>query len=160
MKRQSLDDTFINVAFELSKRADCLGRKHGAVIVRDKSIVSTGYNGTPFGFPNCSDGGCYRCMNRELFPSGTAFDICSCVHAEENAVSLAARYGQALLGCTVYVTGVPCMGCCKLLLQSGIVRIVHAIEVKTIVLADKTADEYWRRLLGMFEVQPVDMENR
>ena len=100
------------------ERANCLGNRIGAVIVRDGRIISTGYNGTPEDAKNCLEGGCHRCSNRDQYPSGTAYDLCICVHAEQNAILSAARFGIAIERSTLYTTMRPCFGCTKEMLQA------------------------------------------
>lgn len=120
---------FLLLAIAARTRADCLGRRVGAVITRDDRVLSTGYNGTPFGMPNCTEGGCRRCAQRDLDTSlrGGAYDVCICVHAEQNALLTAARFGQRTLGASITSTMQPCFGCLKELLQAGIeeVRFLH-----------------------------------
>jgi dCMP deaminase len=117
------------IALAARTRADCLGRRVGAVIWLEGRVLSTGYNGTPFGMANCSEGGCHRCANRDAGPflRGGAYDVCLCVHAEQNALLTAARFGQRTLGASVTSTTQPCFGCLKELLQAGIteVRYLH-----------------------------------
>lgn len=118
--------------------ANCLGSRIGAVIVRDDRVVSTGYNGTPADMTNCDEGGCLRCKDRELEKqgrvdemsdkshiAGSALDRCVCVHAEQNALLSAARFGIAVEGATVYTTMSPCFSCLKESIQAGIARIVY-----------------------------------
>src|SRR5580693_4643788 len=90
---------FLLIALAARSRADCLGRRHGAVIAREGRVVSTGYNGTPFGMANCSNGGCLRCRQRldSSAPRSGAYDVCICVHAEQNAILTAARFGLETL---------------------------------------------------------------
>lgn len=111
---------FMGIALAVRRRADCTGNRVGAVIVKDRHIVSTGYNGTPSNMPNCSEGGCHRCAHREQYPSGTGYDLCICVHAEQNALLAAARFGIAVEGSTLYTTMRPCFGCTKELLQARV----------------------------------------
>jgi dCMP deaminase len=96
----------------------------GAVIVVDNTIISAGYNGTPMGVRNCSDGGCPRCASEA--PPGAGYDTCICVHAEQNAIVLAARHGNSTKGGTLYTTLRPCFGCAKEAIQAGIVAMVYA----------------------------------
>lgn len=121
--RPDMNEYFMGIAMAVRKRANCLGNRVGAVIVVGRRIVSTGYNGTPENMPNCMDGGCHRCANRDKFPSGTGYDLCICVHAEQNAILSAARFGIAVEGSTVYSTMRPCFGCTKEMLQAK----VHAV---------------------------------
>lgn len=121
---------FLLIALAARTRADCLGRRVGAVIVREDRVLSTGYNGTPFGMPNCSEGGCHRCARRgdERYLPGGAYDVCLCVHAEQNALLTAARFGQQTYGAALTSTVQPCFGCLKEMIQAGIgeVRYLHA----------------------------------
>ena len=114
------------IAVATRQRAECMGRHVGAVIVRQERIVATGYNGTPRGFPRCneSERGCHRCANREQYPTGSAYDVCICVHAEQNAILQAARLGYSLDGAHCFTTLRPCFGCLKELRQAGVERIV------------------------------------
>jgi len=119
------DEYFMGIAMAVRKKANCLGNRVGAIIVTSGRIISTGYNGTPEGMQNCLDGGCERCSNRGKYPSGTAYDLCICVHAEQNALLTAARFGIAVQGSTVYSTMQPCFGCMKEMLQAKIVEVVY-----------------------------------
>lgn len=122
------DQYYMNIAIAVRKRADCLGRKVGAVLVRENRVISTGYNGTPEGVTNCSQGGCVRCSKKGEY--GRAhYDICICVHAEQNAVVTAARFGVSIAGCTAYSTLRPCFNCTKEMLQGGIVRVLYLDEL-------------------------------
>ena len=123
MKRPSWDEYFMNIAHEAAKRANCIRRQVGAIIVRDRIIVSTGYNGTPMGVRNCFDGGCLRCLS-DAAP-GEGYDTCICVHAEENAIVLAARHGASTNGAILYSTLRPCFGCTKLCIQAGIKEVIY-----------------------------------
>jgi dCMP deaminase len=115
----------MEIAFAVRQRADCAGQKVGAVIVLEERIISTGYNGTPEKMTNCSEGGCVRCANRgKVYTSGTAYDLCICVHAEQNAIISAARFGIGIQSATLYTTTQPCFGCLKEMLQARI-RCVH-----------------------------------
>jgi len=116
---------FMGIAIAVRKRANCLGSRIGAVIVQKGRIVSTGYNGTPENMPNCLDGGCHRCANREKYPSGTGYDLCICVHAEQNAILAAARFGIPVEGSTVYTTMRPCFSCTKEMLQAKVVAVYY-----------------------------------
>lgn len=116
---------FLLIALAARTRADCLGRRVGAVITRDGRVLSTGYNGTPFGMPNCSEGGCHRCSQRSTNTAlrGGAYDVCICVHAEQNAILTASRFGQQTLGASMTSTMQPCFGCLKEMLQAGISEV-------------------------------------
>lgn len=125
MERPSWDEYFMGLARHAATRSNCSRRSVGAVIVVGKSIVSTGYNGTPMGVRNCYDGGCARCASD--VPSGQGYDTCICVHAEANAMLLAARHGTAIEGGTLYSTYRPCFGCLKESIQAGIKEIVYLL---------------------------------
>jgi dCMP deaminase len=126
MELPSKDKYFIDIAIAVSKRANCVGRKVGAVIILNERIISTGYNGTPENVQNCLDGGCYRCKHRgEKFAPGKGYDVCICLHAEQNAILTAARFGIAIEGASLYTTDQPCFGCTKELLQAGIQDVCY-----------------------------------
>ncbi len=120
--RPDKETYFLLLAFAARARADCLGRHVGAVLSREGRVLGTGYNGTPFGVPNCSEGGCYRCSQRASNHGmkGGSYDVCICVHAEQNAILTAARFGQQTLGAAMTSTLQPCFGCLKEMLQAGI----------------------------------------
>ncbi|MFL5386957.1 MAG: deoxycytidylate deaminase [Longimicrobiaceae bacterium] len=123
--RPGPDEYFMGIAIAVRSRADCSGNRVGAVIVKDRRIVSTGYNGTPHGMLNCSEGGCHRCAHREQHSSGMGYDLCICVHAEQNALLAAARFGIAVEGSTMYTTMRPCFGCTKELLQARVDAVYY-----------------------------------
>jgi dCMP deaminase len=120
-------DYFMDIALAVRRRANCLGNRVGAVLVIDRRIVATGYNGTPENMEDCLDGGCHRCSNRDKYPSGTGYDLCICVHAEQNALLAAARFGIPVSQATLYSTMRPCFGCTKEMLQAKInaVYFIH-----------------------------------
>jgi dCMP deaminase len=120
--RPGWDRYYLNIARQAATRSNCIRRPVGALVVKQKSIISTGYNGTPIGVRNCFDGGCLRC--RSQAPPGEGYDTCVCVHAEQNAIVLAARHGNAVEGGTLYTTLRPCFGCLKEAIQAGIVDVV------------------------------------
>ena len=126
ISRPSRPEYFMGIAMAVRERADCRGQKVGAVIVVDDRIISTGYNGTPSGMTNCSEGGCVRCANRDKrYEPGTAYDLCICVHAEQNALLAAARFGISVQGGTVYTTTQPCFGCMKEMLQARVKTVYY-----------------------------------
>ena len=122
-KRPDIDEYMMAIALGVRARANCMGSHIGAVLARDGHIVSTGYNGTPHKTPNCGEGGCGRCSNRDEYPSGTGYDLCICVHAEQNALLSAARFGIAVDGSVLYSTWRPCFGCTKEMLQAGVLGV-------------------------------------
>lgn len=114
---------YIDLADAVERGARCLGLAVGAVIVRGERVVGTGYNGTPTGVPNCVEGGCERCRGRDASASGRFYDLCVCVHAEQNAVATAARFAVATDGAVLYTTVQPCFSCFKELMQAGVKEI-------------------------------------
>lgn len=124
--RPAWDDYFMEMAHVAAKRSTCLRRQVGAVIVRDNRILTTGYNGAPKGLPHCLDTGCRR---EELkVPSGERHELCTAVHAEQNAIIQAALHGVSIDGATIYTTTQPCVLCAKMIINSGIRRIVFEGE--------------------------------
>ena len=122
-KRPGWDRYFMDIAQVAAKRSNCSRRQVAAVLVRDKRIISTGYNGTPRGVRNCSDGGCPRCSSNA--PSGSKLTECLCSHAEENAIVQAAYHGIMVKGATLYTTYSPCLLCAKMIINAGIVEVVY-----------------------------------
>jgi len=123
MPRPSWDEYFMAIAGQVSGRSTCLRRHTGAVLVKDKRILATGYNGAPAGLAHCEDAGCLRELRN--IASGQNHELCRGIHAEQNAIVQAARYGIAIDGSTVYCTHQPCVLCAKILLNAGIVDIVY-----------------------------------
>jgi dCMP deaminase len=125
---------YLGLAIAISAKAECQGQHVGAVLVgAGNRVLSTGYNGAPEGWGNCSDGGvCPRCDRREHFGPGDAYDKCICVHAEMNAISAAARFSVALDGATAYVTHQPCFTCAKEMIQAGIDGVYYAIALPVV----------------------------
>ena len=121
--RQNWNDYFLDMAEQVASRSTCLRRKVGCVIVKEKRVIATGYNGAPSGAPHCDVTGCIR--QQEGIPSGQRLDICRASHAEANAISQCARYGVPTEGATAYVTVSPCVTCAKLLVQAGIDCVVY-----------------------------------
>jgi dCMP deaminase len=127
--RENRHKYFMNIAMAVRLRANCKGNRVGAIVVLDNRIISTGYNGTPENMPNCLDGGCYRCANRDkTYKSGEAYDLCICVHAEQNAILAAARFGISTSGSTMYTTMRPCFGCAKEMLQAQVRSVYYLHE--------------------------------
>jgi len=121
--RPGWDEYFMEVAQVVAKRSTCLRRSVGAVVVKDKRILATGYNGAPTGLPHCAEVGCLR--EKLGIPSGERTEICRGLHAEQNALVQAARYGISLEGSTIYCTTEPCVTCSKMLINAGIRRVVY-----------------------------------
>ena len=121
--RPSWDQYFMDIAQMVAARSNCSRRQVAAVLVRDCRIISTGYNGTPRGVRNCSDGGCPRCNSDT--PSGHGLGDCLCSHAEENSIVQAAYHGISVKGSTLYTTFSPCLTCAKMIINAGIVEVVY-----------------------------------
>lgn len=123
MERPSWDEYFMGMAELTSERSTCLRRKVGAVIVVDKRIVATGYNGAPKGLPHCEElGGCLR--EKLGVPSGQRHELCRALHAEQNAIIQAAVMGNSIDGASIFITHHPCSICTKMIINAGIKRIV------------------------------------
>jgi dCMP deaminase len=120
--RPDWDAYFMEIAEVVAKRSTCLRRHIGAVIVKDRRILATGYNGAPSGLPHCLDLGCMR--DEQGIPSGTRHEICRALHSEQNAIIQAALYGVATRGATLYCTHQPCSLCAKTLINAGVTRVV------------------------------------
>ncbi|MCL2010181.1 MAG: cytidine/deoxycytidylate deaminase family protein [Synergistaceae bacterium] len=121
--RPDWDTYFIAIAMMAATRSTCLRRQVGAVITRDRQIVSTGYNGAPPGTAHCLETGCLR--EALGVPSGERQEMCRGSHAESNAIAQAARMGITTYGATVYCTHEPCSLCTKIILNAGIARVVY-----------------------------------
>ncbi len=119
-QRQSWDEYFRDLARTASTRATCSRRKHGAVIVQKRRIVSTGYNGGPSGVTHCIDGGCPRAQSTA--PQGHDYESCIAIHAEANALLFSGPDDRD--GASLYCTGAPCFGCAKLIANSGVAEVV------------------------------------
>ena len=120
------DKRFIDMAEVVGSWSSCYqeNRHVGAVIVKDKRILATGYNGAPMGVESCSEKG--ECLRKKLnIPSGTRHEICFAVHAEQNAICQAAKLGISVEGATIYVTHQPCTICTKMIINSGIKKVIY-----------------------------------
>jgi len=122
IKRPSWDKYFMEIAELVSTRSTCLRRKVGAVIVKDKRILSTGYNGAPSKLPHCEEIGCIR--EKLKIPSGEKHELCRGLHGEQNAIIQAAYYGISIKDSIIYVTCHPCSVCAKMIINSGIKEVI------------------------------------
>ncbi len=118
----------MNISLVVSSRSNCIKRKVGSILVVDRRIISTGYNGTPRGIRNCNEGGCPRCAGAA--EAGTRLDECLCSHAEENAITQAAYHGVSVGGATIYTTFCPCLMCTKMIINGGIAEVVYGSEFR------------------------------
>jgi dCMP deaminase len=149
-ERPDWDEYFMEIALTVSRRATCLrpNRQMGAVLVRDKRILTTGYNGAPSGLPHCEETGCLR--QQMGIPSGERQELCRALHAEQNAIILAALHGISLAGATLYCTHQPCITCSKMLINAGIRRVV---------ILDEYPDPMALDFLAQAGIELVRLEN-
>lgn len=122
-ERPSWDEYFMMLAHEVATRTTCMRRAVGALIVKDRRILATGYNGVPTGLRHCDATGCLR--EQLGVPSGQRHEICRGLHAEQNALLQAARYGINIEGASIYITTQPCVVCAKMLINAGIGEIIY-----------------------------------
>jgi len=125
-KRPNWDEYFLGIAKVVALRSNCVKRKVASVIVKDKRIIATGYNGTPRGVQNCSEGGCPRC--NQMATSGTKLEDCLCSHGEENAITQSAYHGVRIKDSTLYTTFSPCLLCTKMIINGGIKEVVFNVD--------------------------------
>jgi dCMP deaminase len=133
--RPTWANVYMRIAEIMAQRSTCLRRKVGAVLVKDKHLISSGYNGAPAGTPHCEETGCVR--QQQNIPSGERHELCRAVHAEQNAIIQAAIHGRDTRGAEMYITCPPCSICAKMLVNAGIKRIV----IKNITYNDQLAME-------------------
>ena len=124
--RPSWDQYFMKLAWLVAERSTCQRHHVGAVIVRNKRILTTGYNGAASGTKDCLELGCLR--NQLNIPSGTRHEICRAIHAEQNAIIQAGTYGINISGGTLYCTHSPCILCAKMIVNAGIIKVVMCLE--------------------------------
>ena len=144
MNRPTWDEYFMEITELVSRRSTCLRRKVGAVIVKDKRILTTGYNGAPKGLLHCLEIGCLREINK--VSSGERQELCRGLHAEQNAIVQAALHGLSIKDSVLYCTTQPCVTCAKMIINSGI---------KMIIYKEKYPDELARKMLkeaGVVEI--------
>jgi len=124
MQRPSWDQYFMDITRLVATRSTCLRRQVGAILVKDRNILATGYNGVPSGISHCDVAGCLR--ERLKVPSGERHELCRGLHAEQNAIIQAARHGVNIDGSALYCTTMPCIICTKMLINAGISAIIYA----------------------------------
>ncbi|MDX1357205.1 MAG: cytidine/deoxycytidylate deaminase family protein [Clostridia bacterium] len=123
MSRPSWDEYFMQIVDLVKTRSTCLRRQVGALIVKDKRILASGYNGAPAGVSHCDEVGCLR--EQLKIPSGERHELCRAIHAEQNAMVQAAYSGTSVRGATMYVSLQPCSLCAKLMINTGITKLVY-----------------------------------
>lgn len=146
--RPSWDEYFLDISRLVSKRSTCLRRQVGAVIVKDKRILTTGYNGAPSGIEHCEKTGCMR--KRLNIPSGERHELCRALHAEMNAILQSAQHGISLEGSMIYCTNHPCIICAKMIINAGIKRIV---------VLENYPDEFAKAMLKEANIEVVVAKN-
>ena len=135
MERPTWDQYFMTITRQVAERSTCKRAKVGAVIVRDRNILATGYNGSPAGLPHCLDVGCLIYQSRT--PDGEVEENCyRTIHAEVNAITQAARNGSAIRDADIYVTHTPCIHCLKILINTGIRTVYYEKPYKLETVAD------------------------
>ncbi|MBU1406084.1 MAG: cytidine/deoxycytidylate deaminase family protein [Proteobacteria bacterium] len=136
--RPSWDEYFMGITEMVSQRSTCLRRKVGAILIRDKRIIATGYNGAPAKVSHCLDVGCLR--EQQGIPSGERHELCRGLHAEQNAIIQAALHGFSIEGSTLYCTNMPCSICSKMLINARIEKIYYkegyADSLSSLLLAE------------------------
>ena len=123
MSRPSWNEYFMSITKMVARRSTCLRRQVGAILVKDKRILATGYNGAPSGLKHCEEVGCLR--EDTSIPSGQRHELCRGLHAEQNAIIQAAYHGFSIRGATLYCTNKPCVICSKMLINAGIKKILY-----------------------------------
>jgi dCMP deaminase len=123
IKRPDWTDYFMDITRLVARRSTCIRRQVGAIVVKDKRILATGYNGVPTGLPHCEDVGCIREQNK--IPSGQRHELCRGLHAEQNTIIQAAFHGISINGATLFCTTLPCSICLKMLINAGIREIFY-----------------------------------
>lgn len=146
-ERPSWDSYFMQIAQLVASRSTCMRRQVGAVIVKDKQILSTGYNGSPSGLKHCGEVGCLRQVLN--ISSGERTEICRAVHAEQNALLQAARHGVAIEGADMYTSVQPCVLCTKMIINTGIKRVIYASPYPD-SMAMKIAEESGLELIAYY----------
>ncbi|MEW6555008.1 MAG: cytidine/deoxycytidylate deaminase family protein [Actinomycetota bacterium] len=137
MTRPSWERYFMSIARQVAMRSTCLRRQVGCIVVLEKRIVSTGYNGAPSGLPHCEEVGCVR--ETRGVASGERHELCRGLHAEQNAIIQAAMHGTAVRGGSVFCTHKPCILCTKMLINAGVERVYYREGYE-----DEMADEMAR----------------
>jgi len=123
LERPSWNEYFMAITKMVATRSTCLRRHVGAILVKEKRILATGYNGAPTGLRHCSEVGCLR--QDASIPSGTRHELCRGLHAEQNAIIQAANHGISIRGATLYCTNKPCVICSKMIINAGVARVYY-----------------------------------
>ena len=145
MQRPSWDQYFMDITRLVATRSSCLRRQVGALLVKERNILATGYNGVPSGITHCAVVGCLR--ERLNVPSGERHELCRGLHAEQNAIIQAARHGININGATLYCTTMPCIICTKMIINAGVCKIVYG---------EGYADELAREMIAEAALEVID----
>jgi dCMP deaminase len=148
MIRPTWEEYFMDITRLVAKRATCLRRQVGAVLVMDKRILATGYNGAPSGLAHCLETGCLR--EKQGIPSGERHELCRGLHAEQNAIIQAAYHGVSIRGAILFCTNQPCSICAKMIINAGIVCIVYE---------DGYADALSQEMLAEAKIELIKLES-
>lgn len=147
-QRPSWEEYFMDIAILVAKRSTCLRRAVGALIVKDKRILATGYNGAPSGIRHCVEVGCLReTLN---IKSGQRHELCRGIHAEQNAIIQAAYHGAPIKDASLYCTNLPCSICTKMIINAGIKKIYYQ---------EGYADELSKDMLAEAEIEVIQLES-
>jgi len=144
MIRPSWDQYFMDITRLVATRSSCLRRQVGAILVKDRNILATGYNGVPTGISHCESVGCLRAKLN--VPSGERHELCRGLHAEQNAIIQAAKHGTTIDGAILYCTTMPCVICTKMIINAGITKVIYA---------EGYADELAREMLAESGIEIV-----
>ncbi|PIP39865.1 MAG: cytidine deaminase [Desulfobacterales bacterium CG23_combo_of_CG06-09_8_20_14_all_51_8] len=145
-KRPPWNEYFMDITILVSKRSTCLRRAVGAIIVKDKRILATGYNGAPSGIRHCGEVGCLREIMK--IESGQRHELCRGIHAEQNAIIQAAYHGAPIKDASLYCTNLPCIICTKMLINAGIKKIYYK---------DGYADELSQNMLAEAGIEVIQL---
>ena len=148
MQRPSWDQYFMDITRLVATRSTCLRRQVGAILVKERNILATGYNGVPSGISHCDAAGCLR--ERLNVPSGERHELCRGLHAEQNAIIQAARHGINIDGSILYCTTMPCIICTKMLINAGITTVIYA---------EGYADELAREMIGETGIKLIHFDS-
>jgi len=146
--RPAWEEYFMDIALLVAKRSTCLRRAVGALIIKDKRILATGYNGAPTGIRHCSEVGCLR--EAMKIESGQRHELCRGIHAEQNAIIQAAYHGVQIKGASLYCTNLPCSICTKMIINAGIKKIYYQ---------EGCADELSKDMLAEAKIEVIQLGN-
>ncbi len=154
LKRPSWDAYFLQMAQLAASRSTCLRRHVGAILVKDRRVIATGYNGAPRGLKHCAETGCLRQQLR--IPSGQRYEMCRGIHAEQNAIINAAYYGASTEGSILYCTHQPCLICARMIINAGVRKVVHQRD-----FTDEQAVQFLREAnVELVKITPEDFANK